>query len=648
MHKLDSTNVMHFGDQVWDNVCRFFTYDSDLPLIPKYTVSIAHFKRRLLPCQAHTVWHTLHQLSSPVGHQIIGHTMGIGKTTIAYAIHFVQHMINQMRQKIVEEPEKHHPTANKCVNAPRIKQEYGFDCPCHPTSPTYGVQQRLGVTVAVVPNGLRDVWRKEFDECFPAKAKAHTTILLHEAHGQGPNGGSAAQSIEERMAPSEYDCYERPNQTTAQGTPVPAASSPRGAVINGSVFVLTTGGSMESKLLAPHQKRLPYEMQRMKKVGRGVNATSVADGNKLDTYYTPVFSTICITTVFIDECHLDKAETSRVPQVLGTALARQRYSPVNLVPMSGTPLTAGPGDLSTLMRLMAVQPGWKMTWEKDSVLRNWTRNEATALQAEWKRNLQRKGQDYHQKMEVSAALIKRFLPPVEMLMIRATLDSDYKGYPPVAVPINVVDFPEVENEPDWAAKIERLAADLLAERTSENQRRRLAWVKSHRGSDVGYTALPKNPGWQVYYRSRLAASFPALLDLTDENGDALNLTEAEWINRTKANPDDGVQRWEPGTASDPYFANLNAIVGSSAKLAWISEKMDRFDDPRERDAEGKVPRQIYTSFFFVGAYILYLVSNLLPPAHLPCIPCLLFFFYSGPLMLSRRSPESRASSLTRR
>lgn len=67
-----------------------------------------------------------------------------------------------------------------------------------------------------------------------------------------------------------------------------------------------------------------------------------------------------------------------------------------------------------------------------------------------------------------------------------------------------------------------------------------------------------------YCRSCLYASFPALIDLVDKNGDPLRLTEQEWLDRVKN------KEWKQETKSDPYFANRRKIFALSAKLREIA------------------------------------------------------------------------------
>jgi len=94
------------------------------------------------------------------------------------------------------------------------------------------------------------------------------------------------------------------------------------------------------------------------------------------------------------------------------------------------------------------------------------------------------------------------------------------------------------------------------------------------------------------------------MDLQDNEGKPLRLTEREWEDHTSKRKE-GVENWAEGTSSDPYFANLAKIAGSSGKLREIQKKLDYWKDII--DAERKPARQIWISYFFAGAYIQYLV-----------------------------------------
>lgn len=193
-------------------------------------------------------------------------------------------------------------------------------------------------------------------------------------------------------------------------------------------------------------------------------------------------------------------------------------------------------------------------------------------------------------------------------MIRWTTSSRLKGEVAVVVPKNYFSGIECDNGPEWALLVDNLADQ---ERQSFEERElahQQAYKKKHRGSLVGYTPLNRNAD-NVYYRSRVCASFPFLMTLKDKNGQPLKLSQREWDENVKS------RKWMPRMASDPYFANIKEIVASSSKLKELKMMMSKYE--HSIDAEGKLVRQIFFSYVFTGTYIQYLVSSLV-----------LIFYYS--------------------
>jgi hypothetical protein len=94
------------------------------------------------------------------------------------------------------------------------------------------------------------------------------------------------------------------------------------------------------------------------------------------------------------------------------------------------------------------------------------------------------------------------------------------------------------------------------------------------------------------------------MDLTDENDAPLKLTQSEWIQHIRGK--DGATRWVPETESDPYFNNMDMIFKSSGKIRRLRTLLEEYKD--HKDAEARLSRHIFTSFFFPVAYCIYLVS----------------------------------------
>jgi hypothetical protein len=122
--------------------------------------------------------------------------MGIGKTTIAFCIHYIQHTINCMWIDIEQAPSQHYlkddcvkdKCAKVCPSQAKMYKHYGFDCPCCLNSPTHFIKKRLGVIVALVPLSLINTWKYEFSQCFPSSSK-QVLMIAHSKFKARNNKG---------------------------------------------------------------------------------------------------------------------------------------------------------------------------------------------------------------------------------------------------------------------------------------------------------------------------------------------------------------------------------------------------------------------------------------------------------------------------
>jgi hypothetical protein len=584
-HGLDSTACMHLSREIWIQVCQFFHHDVNKRQ-PEYLVDIQGFGRKLLPVQALTVWHALQMFHGPARAVFVGHIMGIGKTTIAFAIHYVQHQINKIHHHIQTSPEKHaqpteHDPDPACPSKQAIFLQYGFDCPCCATSPTYFVRPRLGVTVALAPLGLLDTWLYEGLQCFPRKpdGQPHEIEVL-KAHGSTV----ITPDLRRRLVGKERLFVQ-------SDTDLPAASEYHPRLANGSVFVVSTSHSLENRFLNVFRDRKTWTSQPEGVLKSRRNGTQYMSTPRPITKYTPYYRTTAISTVIRDECHLERTENAASIRVIRIIIEGQP-SRIRLMPMSGTALTFGPLDIARYVQL-AAQP----SWDRDPILKHWRQNECAALGKRWETVCTTQG-----NMLELEQIIARFQPLVERLFIRFTNQSDFLGHKPVKVPRNELITISCDNGVEWTLRVERLREEEEALLLQREQKRRAQYRKENRGSETGYEPLKRHTA-SSYYRARLCASLPFLMDL-GENGVPYKLTEGEWKAHQNQKSLD-MTYWEPETPADPYFANLQAIVNSSGKLKEIGQIIKQLE--HVKDAEGKPCRQIWCSYFFTGAYVMYLV-----------------------------------------
>jgi len=569
---MDSTACMHLSGEIWAEACRFFHHDPNLRH-PDYIVKIPQFGRKLLPVQAHSVWHCFKIFNGVEQSLFLGHVMGIGKTTIAYAIYHIQHIINRMHDDIRQAPGKHVPEGSldqeaQCPSNEEARKRWGFDCPCAPCSPTYFIKQKLGVTVALVPLGLLDVWTFEFGQCFPQTKTGRPFSTLLRAH----RSTSIPDSVRDLLLGQEEEYFK----TDENGKQLPAPSVFTPKLSNSRVFVISTSQSFESRFLNVFQEQKSWMFQPPGKDTKRSDGSWYVSKPKLVKRQTPTFPTSIISILFRDEFHLEKGDNSSAIKIIRIVKRRQKSLPISVVPMSGTPLTTGPRDIAYYLELMR-----HSGWAQDSVLKDWTENLVFELAQRWEKDCT---QQPNPKM--ASQIIQRFQPLVERLFLRFTTTSDFLGHRPMKVPPNIFEEIKCDNGPFWEERIESLRADEEARLLAKEQKRRQTYHRLHKGNMTKYEALKRNIP-NAYYRARLCASFPALMDIR-EDGEPLKLTESEWEVHIVKHPEVGIKRWIAGTDSDPYFKNLDMIVKSSSKLTKIAEKLEEFKN--FIDSEGKKVR----------------------------------------------------------
>ena len=108
------------------------------------------------------------------------------------------------------------------------------------------------------------------------------------------------------------------------------------------------------------------------------------------------------------------------------------------------------------------------------------------------------------------------------------------------VPPNIFEEIKCDNGPFWEERIESLRADEEARLLAKEQKRRQTYYRLHKSNITKYEALKRNIA-NVYYRARLCASFPALMDIR-EDGEPLKLTESEWEVHIVKHPEVGIKR----------------------------------------------------------------------------------------------------------
>lgn len=517
--------------------------------------------------------------------------MGIGKTTITIAVCHIQHIFNLMYQDIRKRPNDHlakdKPKDNQhnvaCPSNQKMYQKFGFDCPCAESSVTSCVKENLGVHGILAPLGLLDNWCKEWKACY-ANSEGQVTkksnpfqmkLVLGHTNARVADGN---QLDDTRLA----DMKATVDLGDANDRDIDPICTP--TVINSRVIIVTTSHSFMSQLLAKFRgvKRVditPPSVQKLNKHGEMYTTKPKAQ------YADKIYHALVFSSLWRDEAHKEWLGTSQTLTLLqGNFFSLPQNQHIHLNIMSGTLITSGPLDIASYVKVM-VRP----TWKYHRVLRNYCEDEINDLGTNWDKLVKQGTADE----AASQNVIKVLQPVIEATTLRFTPDSNFLGTGPVVtLPPNVYSEVACTHSAPWTERLllhKQQEDDDYARR--ENQRRK-DHVRTH-GSDKNYTPLVRE-GVTFHYRSRLFASFPYLMDLTQESGEPLRFTEAEWKGNRK--------NWE-GT-KEPYMKHIREIAASSGKLKRIGEKIQEWSD--KIDGEGKPARLIFCSFFLVGARIIYL------------------------------------------
>jgi hypothetical protein len=526
--------------------------------------------------------------------------MGVGKTTMIAGWAHTQHRINHIYAHVKQAPELHlDPTRPQDPKAPcpindTIYEMFGFDCVCAKSSPTHWVSPKWGFTVVLAPAGLMQVWVEQISQCFPEVDDGVGDVLdmvLVKAHGAT------------KMSPQDIKGIQ--GQETLQSsdhgqTPRPSLVKPR--LRNSKYVVLTTSHSFDERVLKVLTKRIVWEEQPAGIRKQNAKGEWYTTKPKAIMRSTAPFPTAVVAHLARDEFHLEKNKGSKTITIIRRLRQWQAAAfHIRMIIMSGTPLTNGPSDMAQYIMLMA-----RELWKTDTeLLAKWTGTEIEQLGERW--------DDMCKKRTVTPAeterVLQKFQPLYERLMVRFTVESNFLDAG-LVVKTPLASYRELLClNPAWA---ERLATQKQTEDDrlrKKEAKRRENWGNTHRGNFTNYTPLQTNlPG--SYYRARLCASIPGLMDLQYADQTPFKLTEGEWQMRTaKKSRDDDPRtvKWVQGTASDPYTANIDMLSESSSKLQTIGQLIQRFQ--HHIDQEKRPCRQIFASYFFVGAYVIYLVRS---------------------------------------
>jgi len=521
-----------------------------------------------------------------------GHAMGIGKTTIAIATCHIQHIINLIYDEIEKHPNQHIPDSssdNKSVLCPSnmaIREKFGFDCPCSSLNPTWPIVKSLGINVVFSPLGLLRNWCKEWTNCY-ADDNGEITNQSNPLQMQLVLGHRNAKvSDHNALTPNKLElmrCYHVQKEDDA---------APRcaGRLENSQVMCITTTQSFQSQVVDRFAAAHTFTFQPEETLVKNRDGTSRVRKPREKSRQWPYWKLV-VASVWRDEAHLDRLQTSPTIQVLNRGFFKLKQNRgIHFNIMSGTLLTTGPTDIAHYISLMT-----KSTWTDHEVLQDWCNDRAIKLGKEWDQ-LVKSGTVNTESIQ---RIIHKLKPLIEALVLRFTPESNFLGTGPVIkLPPNYYEEVKCTHPESWTAKLEQDKEEEDREYTRKEVKRRKDHVEKY-GHDRNYLPL-RNEGVTFHYRSRLYASFPFLMNIRGLGGENLKFTEAEWDERRRAGYWQGIE--------EPYRKHIQEIATSSGKLAMIKQKINEWAD--FIDGEGLPARLIFCSYFFTGARIIYLVSCL--------------------------------------
>lgn len=513
--------------------------------------------------------------------------MGIGKTTITIATCHIQHIFNMMYDKILTSPGNHltreqDPNA-KCPTNQEMYQQFGFDCPCAKSNATSYVKKQLGVHGVIAPLGLLENWRKEWNACYADSEKKITKksnplqmkLVIGHTNARAADGNQLGDSRAIMIA--DVDLGDPDDRETVP-TCTPKLS-------NSQVIFLTTSNSCTTQVVDRfrHMKRVTWTPEgEQKQKPNGDWYTTQPRPKQKDIPYTA----LVISSLWRDEAHKERLPTSKTITLFESPFFRhQQNRNLHLNIMSGTLLTSGPLDIASYLKRM-VRPAWK----HHPVLHEYSAKELIQLGEKWNKLVKEGKVD-----EVaSKRVVEQLQPVIEATTLRFTPNSNFLGTGPVVtLPPNYYSEVACKHSEEWNARLLKHKEQEDEEYRQREGQRRQDYIRLH-GNDKGYSPLVRE-GVTFHYRSRLFASFPYLMDITQDNKEAMKFTLQEWVENKKS--------WVG--MEEPYRKYIKEIAASSGKLKRIKEKIDEWSS--KIDGEGEPARLILSSFFLAGARIIYLV-----------------------------------------
>ncbi|KAN0117102.1 hypothetical protein V8E51_003079 [Hyaloscypha variabilis] len=592
-NSVDQWKCSRLSEATWRITANFFHHDENQKSckLPGCVMLPAPFERGLLPEQAHSIVNALLMVKRN-RHLLLGHGMGLGKTTIVIAMNFVQHRINLLRYHIDRHPDLHLPInvdvpgtfqgsvfedAQQCPLNKQMHETYGFDCPCSPRNLSYFMAKSWGVTVVMVPLTVISDWQDDWCECYgiapgaaiPFDENLIMQPILVTAHGV-PQDGTG--DVEEYMSVLKARVVE-----SDEGEDFYIGKA---RLCNSRCLVVTTANSFHSQLVRKFQTKVDVE---------------VGDTNILGKGY---WWSLVLNYLFFDEAHLGKTDKS--PGIKGFShsfVTDPQNKDIHLVPVSGTLVTGGLQDLAIFITCFMQIGNTKKIWKQHPILKNWVdvvkMNKAAKS---WVNKLKSNSVTDEEAQEH----VNTLKPVFEELCFKFTPGEHFLDAGPCVVlpPHKYREIP-CYFKPKWIKVLDEFDDELRAQWQTRDKRMRKAHLE--RFGSLKHYVEPVKDSWKVSFLGRLFASFPFLSQLEFDD-EMPKFTQKEWQDCRKTGD------WT--LEDDMYSQFIDEIAESSAKLEQIRRLIKYFDKPLIEGSTEK-PRMIFVSYFMASTRIVYLFLTMI-------------------------------------
>ncbi|ESZ92701.1 hypothetical protein SBOR_6913 [Sclerotinia borealis F-4128] len=548
--QLESNVCEQLDENKWSETCTILGHPKEM-IESKFCVKIAGMARRLLPCQAHAVVRTLMMWNSNVHSTFHAHAMGLGKSTITLATCHIQHLINCMYDDISREPQKH-------LSSHRIIQDNRI-CPSN------------------------DQVRKQYGLDCPC-TKSHPISKIKPSLG-----------IHIIIAPlglltnwqNEWNsCYEKENPFGMQ-----LVIAHRNFKAEENISIANRKLMLADIELGEADDRHPHPI--CKPNIRNSRIVCVTTSHSLQQQLIEKFERI-ISVPY----HSEGSLATRSDGSIYTTKPKVVYDHFPSIPLVVSSLWRDEAHAEKLPTSKTIQ---------HPTLNTFCHDEMTELGKSWDKKVKQGNADE----EASRECVNILRPVIEATTLRFDPDSNFLGAGPVVLlPPNRYLEVVCNHNTKWSDRLLKQREEENAEyEQKEKTRYAIHMRRELKAND--YVPL-KREHTHAYYRSRVFASFPFLMDISQLEGEnpPLRFTEKEWSERHKLKEDnvaEDVVAWNDTT--DPCFNNCNWTAGTMGNknketFSWLYyiENNERENTIRQRNhvrkgITGALERKVIDSKF---------------------------------------------------